>query len=297
MGLITGALLVVVLLIAALAALNWGLLVAPTLMSLGFTCRRTRPSGLVMLGLTVLLGVLLRSPTWCTCRVRCCWRRGVTTARCRPSATWPTRPRPRASPSCAPSWRRRRPRARPSRRRAARSRAGARRRSSRPRLRQRAEQTDNSLAAHIGQLEDRLERRPAGIGRHGRRRRRPDIPSARLRRSPRQWGVASTQVASALASASLTWLLAGIGTGPQTPAPPFMILAAQHVGGALVWPLYFAATSLKAGPSTFALDGVAAHAVLRPRQGQVGARRVPAMPHRPAARTERSFHGVGSGGR
>ena len=27
-------------------------------------------------------------------------------------------------------------------------------------LRQRAEQTDNTLAAHVGQLEDRLDRRP-----------------------------------------------------------------------------------------------------------------------------------------
>ena len=58
MGLITGALLVVVLLIAALAALNWGLLVAPTLMSLGFM-QTNAPFGLIMLGLTVLLGVLL----------------------------------------------------------------------------------------------------------------------------------------------------------------------------------------------------------------------------------------------
>src|SRR2546427_2679904 len=37
----------------------------------------------------------------------------------------------------------------------------------------------------------------------------------------------STQAASFLASASLTWGLAGMGTGPQTPLPPFMILAAR----------------------------------------------------------------------
>ena len=48
--------LVVVLLIAALAALNWGLLVQPTVMSLGFM-QVTAPLGLVMLGLTALLAV------------------------------------------------------------------------------------------------------------------------------------------------------------------------------------------------------------------------------------------------
>lgn len=56
MGLRTGVLLVVVLLIAALAALNWGLLVTPTAMSIGFM-QVTAPFALIMLGLTALLGI------------------------------------------------------------------------------------------------------------------------------------------------------------------------------------------------------------------------------------------------
>ena len=49
------------------------------------------------------------------------------------------------------------------------------RRAVRDRGAPRAEQTDNTLAAHIGQLEDRLERRPAAVGRMTRRR-RPAMP-------------------------------------------------------------------------------------------------------------------------
>ncbi|CAN5338321.1 hypothetical protein BH10PSE18_BH10PSE18_25460 [soil metagenome] len=56
MGLRTGVLLVVVLLIAALAALNWGVLAAPVAMSIGFM-DVTAPLGLIMLGLTALLAV------------------------------------------------------------------------------------------------------------------------------------------------------------------------------------------------------------------------------------------------
>ena len=56
MGLRTGVLLAVVLLIAALAALNWGVLAAPVAMSIGFM-DVTAPLGLIMLGLTALLAV------------------------------------------------------------------------------------------------------------------------------------------------------------------------------------------------------------------------------------------------
>lgn len=56
MGVRTGILLVVVLLIAGLAALNWGTLAAPTAVSLGFM-QVTAPLGLLMLGLTTLLGL------------------------------------------------------------------------------------------------------------------------------------------------------------------------------------------------------------------------------------------------
>jgi len=57
MGIRTAVLLVVVLLIAALAALNWGLIAGPVLMSIGFM-QVNAPLGLIMLGLTVLLGIL-----------------------------------------------------------------------------------------------------------------------------------------------------------------------------------------------------------------------------------------------
>lgn len=57
MGLRTGALMLVVALIAALAALNWGGLSTPTVMSLG-VMQVTAPLGLIMLGLTALLGLM-----------------------------------------------------------------------------------------------------------------------------------------------------------------------------------------------------------------------------------------------
>jgi uncharacterized integral membrane protein len=47
----------VVVLIAALAALNWGILATPVLMSIGFM-QVNAPLGVIMLGLTVLLGIL-----------------------------------------------------------------------------------------------------------------------------------------------------------------------------------------------------------------------------------------------
>lgn len=56
MGVRSAFLFVIVLLIAALAALNWGTLASPVAMSLGFM-DVTAPLGLVMLGLTVALGV------------------------------------------------------------------------------------------------------------------------------------------------------------------------------------------------------------------------------------------------
>lgn len=57
MSLRTGFLLAVVVLIAALAALNWGILATPMLMSIGFM-QVNAPLGVIMLGLTVLLGIL-----------------------------------------------------------------------------------------------------------------------------------------------------------------------------------------------------------------------------------------------
>lgn len=57
MGIRAGVLVVVVLLIAGLATLNWGVLAAPAAMSIGFI-EVTAPLGLVMLGLTALLVVV-----------------------------------------------------------------------------------------------------------------------------------------------------------------------------------------------------------------------------------------------
>lgn len=57
MGVRSGILLLVVLLIGGLAALNWGTLATPTDVSLGFMTV-TAPLGLLMLVLTTLLGLL-----------------------------------------------------------------------------------------------------------------------------------------------------------------------------------------------------------------------------------------------
>lgn len=56
MGVRSGFLFIIVLLIAALAALNWGTLATPAVISLGLT-QVTAPLGLLMLGLTVALAV------------------------------------------------------------------------------------------------------------------------------------------------------------------------------------------------------------------------------------------------
>jgi uncharacterized integral membrane protein len=56
MGARTVLLLVVVVLIAALAALNWGHIMTPITMSVGFS-DVSAPFGLIMLGLTALLGI------------------------------------------------------------------------------------------------------------------------------------------------------------------------------------------------------------------------------------------------
>src|SRR5690242_1820841 len=53
-----------------------------------------------------------------------------------------------------------------------------------------------------------------------------------------------------LASASLTCVFGGIGTGPHTPEPPFLTLSVSFAA-AEASPLYFAATSLYEGPITF----------------------------------------------
>lgn len=60
----------------------------------------------------------------------------------------------------------------------------------------------------------------------------------------------NTHLANCCASAALTWVLAGMAIGPQTPPPPFMILVA-NLSAASFCPAYLLATSLRAGPTTF----------------------------------------------
>ena len=148
MGLITGGLLVVVVLIAGLAALNWGLLVAPTLMSLGFM-QTSAPFGLIMLALTVLLGVLLvayvvylQSSVLLEARRH---NREMQTQRDLADKAEASRFTELRNFLEAQAT--------------TRSTQDGERHAA---LLARAQQTENSLAAHIGQLEDRLERRPAG---------------------------------------------------------------------------------------------------------------------------------------
>src|SRR5690242_4467596 len=58
------------------------------------------------------------------------------------------------------------------------------------------------------------------------------------------------QATSFLMSSSLTALLGGIGTWPHTPTPPFFTFSSS-IAWALALPLYLAATSLYAGPTSF----------------------------------------------
>lgn len=156
MGLRSGVLLFVVLLIAALAALNWGVLAAPTVMSVGFM-QVTAPLGLIMLGLTVLLGaffvayvVYLQSSVLLETR-----RHGKELQAQRELAD-------KAEASRFTELRNfleaqeNAHMARNAERHAA---LLARVEQLEAAIRLRSEQTDNTLAAHIGQLEDRFDRR------------------------------------------------------------------------------------------------------------------------------------------
>jgi mannitol-specific phosphotransferase system IIBC component len=146
MGLITGALLIVVLSIAGLAALNWGVLVTPTPMSIGFM-QTSAPFGLIMLGLTVLLGVLLVAYVVYL-------QSSVLLETRRHNREMQTQ-RDLADKAEASRF--------TELRNFLEAQAGARSAQDGERhaaMLARAQQTENSLAAHIGQLEDRLERRP-----------------------------------------------------------------------------------------------------------------------------------------
>ena len=157
MGLRTAVLLVVVLLIAALAALNWGLLVAPTAMSIGFM-QVTAPFGLIMLGLTALLGIFfvayvvyLQSSILMETRRHSKEMQAQRDLADKAEASRFTELRNFLETQENAHM------ARNAERHAA---LLARLEQLETGARVRAEQADNAIAAHMGQLEDRLERRP-----------------------------------------------------------------------------------------------------------------------------------------
>jgi len=158
MGVRTGILFFIVLVIAALAALNWGTLATPTSMSLGFM-QVTAPLGLIMLGLTVLLGLFflvyvlyLQTSVLMDARRHTKEMQAQRDLADKAEASRFTELRSFLEAQENTHM------ARNGDRHAA---LLARIEQLEGNLRARAEQADNTLAAHIGQLEDRLERRPA----------------------------------------------------------------------------------------------------------------------------------------
>ena len=156
----TGILLLVVVLIAALAALNWELLAAPASMSIGFTSV-TAPLGLVMLGLTVLLAVFfvvyviyLQSTVLMDTRRHSKEMQSQRDLADRAEASRFTELRNFLETQENTHM------ARNAERHAAML---ARIEQLEAALRSRVEQTDNTLAAYLGQLEDRLDRRSVDV--------------------------------------------------------------------------------------------------------------------------------------
>lgn len=157
MGLRTAVLLIVVLLIAALAALNWGTIATPTLISIGFM-QVTAPLGLIMLGLTALLGIFfvayvvyLQSSILMETRRHTKEMQAQRDLADKAEASRFTELRSFLETQENVHM------ARNAERHAA---LLARIEQVEAAARQRAEQSENTIAAHIGQLEDRLERRP-----------------------------------------------------------------------------------------------------------------------------------------
>jgi hypothetical protein len=161
MGVRTGILFVLVLLIAALATLNWDHLVQPTLMSLGVT-QVTAPFGAIMLGLTTLLGVFflgyvfyLQSSVMLETR-----RHSKELQSQRELADKAELSRFTELRSFLEAQELTRVTQANQRQEALLARVQQLENT----LHQRADQSDNITAAHVGQLEDRFERRPAAIG-------------------------------------------------------------------------------------------------------------------------------------
>ncbi len=147
MGVRTVILAIVVALIAALAAFNWSTLAAPTPMSLGFT-EVTAPLGLIMLGLTAALGVFflvyllyLQSSTMLESR-----RQSRELASQRELADKAEASRFTELRTFLEGQEQRRQ---------------TRATELHSAMLARVDQSDHTLAAHLGQLEDRLDRRNA----------------------------------------------------------------------------------------------------------------------------------------
>ena len=158
MGLRTGFLFLVVLLIAGLAALNWGTLSTPTTMSLGVTDVNA-PLGLIMLALTALLGVLFVAYV--------IYLQGTVLLESRRQSRELQSMRELADKAEASrftelrTYLEGREEARLARQAELQAVVVERITLLENAFRARADQSDNTTAAHIGQLEDRFERRTA----------------------------------------------------------------------------------------------------------------------------------------
>ena len=158
MRLRTGFLLVIVLLIAALAFLNWGTLSQPTAMSVGFT-QVTAPLGLVMLGLTVVLGVV--------CLAYVFYLQSTVMLETRRHNKELQAQRDLADKAEASRFTELRnyldaqEQNRAARNAELQAQLVKRIEQLEQGIKSRADQSDNTTAAHIGQLEDRIERRAA----------------------------------------------------------------------------------------------------------------------------------------
>jgi len=157
MGLRTAVLLIVVLLIAALAALNWSTIATPTLISIGFM-QVTAPLGLIMLGLTVVLAAFfLVYVLYLHSSVLIETKRHTKEMQVQRDLA------DKAEASRFTELRNfleaqeNKHMAQNADRQAAML---ARLEQLETAIRLRSDQTDNTVAAHIGQLEDRIERRP-----------------------------------------------------------------------------------------------------------------------------------------
>ena len=147
MGWRSGILGLVVLLIAALAALNWGLLATPTVMSVGLM-QVTAPFGLIMLGLTALLALV--------CLAYVLYLHGTVLLDTRRHTKELQAQRELADKAEASRFTELRAFIEAQEQKQA-DRAAEFQRA----MLARADQSDNTMAAHLGQLEDRLDRRPA----------------------------------------------------------------------------------------------------------------------------------------